>query len=164
MTTQSPFSKQASLAGNSRGNWVRLRTLVALRWLAISGQIAAVLIASQFLNLNLRLDLCTLAIAASVLFNIVALATNPANKRLNEVSIGIVFVAVYARRITVDNLAMSQALSATQMALAREQQLTALGGVVAAAAHELGTPLATIKLVSTELAEELKDHPDLLVS
>jgi len=252
MTTQSPFSKQASLAGNSRGNWVRLRTLVALRWLAISGQIAAVLIASQFLNLNLRLDLCTLAIAASVLFNIVALATNPANKRLNEVSvtatllfdvsqlvvllyftgglsnpfsllllapvtisatvlaltstlliggiaiiaitflafynaplhlmdgtiisppsllitgtwaslvIGIVFVAVYARRITVDNLAMSQALSATQMALAREQQLTALGGVVAAAAHELGTPLATIKLVSTELAEELKDHPDLL--
>ena len=41
---------------------------------------------------------------------------------------------------------MSQALAATQMALAREQQLSALGGVVAAAAHELGTPLATIKL------------------
>ena len=37
------------------------------------------------------------------------------------------------------------------MALAREQKLTDLGGVVAAAAHELGTPLATIKLVSTEL-------------
>jgi two-component system sensor histidine kinase RegB len=47
------------------------------------------------------------------------------------------------------------------MALAREQKLTDLGGVVAAAAHELGTPLATIKLASAELAEELADHPDL---
>ena len=56
---------------------------------------------------------------------------------------------------------MSQALLATQMALAREQKLTDLGGVVAAAAHELGTPLATIKLVSTELAEELEGQPDL---
>jgi two-component system, sensor histidine kinase RegB len=33
---------------------------------------------------------------------------------------------------------------------------------VAAAAHELGTPLATIKLVSSELAEELADQPELL--
>lgn len=56
---------------------------------------------------------------------------------------------------------MSDALLATQMALAREQKLTDLGGVVAAAAHELGTPLATIKLVSSELIEELDDHPEL---
>jgi two-component system sensor histidine kinase RegB len=55
---------------------------------------------------------------------------------------------------------MSDALLATQMALVREQKLTDLGGVVAAAAHELGTPLATIKLVSSELAAEL-DDPDL---
>jgi two-component system sensor histidine kinase RegB len=48
------------------------------------------------------------------------------------------------------------------MALAREQKLTDLGGVVAAAAHELGTPLATIKLVSAEMMEELKDRPQLL--
>jgi two-component system sensor histidine kinase RegB len=48
------------------------------------------------------------------------------------------------------------------MALAREQKLTDLGGVVAAAAHELGTPLATIKLVSAELMHELADRPDLL--
>jgi len=76
--------------------------------------------------------------------------------------IGIVFLAGYARRVTVEAFSMSQALSATQMALAREQQLTALGGVVAAAAHELGTPLATIKLVSSELEEELSDRMDLL--
>ena len=48
---------------------------------------------------------------------------------------------------------------ATQAALSREQKLTDLGGVVAAAAHELGTPLATIKLTSSELIEELKKFP-----
>ena len=42
-----------------------------------------------------------------------------------------------------------------------EQKLTDLGGVVAAAAHELGTPLATIKLASAELLNDLKDNPDL---
>ena len=56
---------------------------------------------------------------------------------------------------------MSDALAATQMALAREQKLTYLGGVVAAAAHELGTPLATIKLAAAELVEELQDDPPL---
>ena len=47
------------------------------------------------------------------------------------------------------------------MALAREQKLTDLGGVVAAAAHELGTPLATIKLASAELVHELSGQPEL---
>ena len=75
--------------------------------------------------------------------------------------IGVVFLAVYARRVTAEANAMADALAATQMALAREQKLTDLGGVVAAAAHELGTPLATITLASAELAEELTDSPDL---
>ena len=74
---------------------------------------------------------------------------------------GTAFLAFYARRVTGETFSMSQALAATQMALAREQQLSALGGVVAAAAHELGTPLATIKLASTELIEELADRPHL---
>ena len=74
---------------------------------------------------------------------------------------GTAFLAIYARRVTGETFSMSQALAATQMALAREQQLSALGGVVAAAAHELGTPLATIKLVSTELVDELADRPHL---
>jgi two-component system sensor histidine kinase RegB len=74
---------------------------------------------------------------------------------------GTVFLAIYARQISEETFSMSRALAATQTALAREQQLSALGGVVAAAAHELGTPLATIKLASTELFEELADHPHL---
>ncbi len=75
--------------------------------------------------------------------------------------IAIIFIAGYSQRITLEMHAMSDALSATQMALSREQKLTDLGGVVAAAAHELGTPLATIKLASAELMEELADQPEL---
>jgi two-component system sensor histidine kinase RegB len=75
--------------------------------------------------------------------------------------IAICFIGAYSQRLTGEMISMSDALSATQMALAREQKLTDLGGVVAAAAHELGTPLATIKLTSAELIEELDDKPDL---
>jgi len=76
--------------------------------------------------------------------------------------IGIVFLAFYARRVASETHLMSQALLATQMALSREQKLTDLGGVVAAAAHELGTPLATINVVSSELIEELKNNEELM--
>ncbi len=79
-----------------------------------------------------------------------------------SIVVGILFLALYARRVSTEIRAMGDALLATQMALAREQKLTDLGGVVAAAAHELGTPLATIKLVSTELLDELADRPALL--
>lgn len=71
--------------------------------------------------------------------------------------IGIGFLGIYAARVTAETTSMSRALLATQMALSREQKLTDLGGVIAAAAHELGTPLATIKLVSAELLDELED-------
>jgi two-component system sensor histidine kinase RegB len=76
-----------------------------------------------------------------------------------SILVGIAFLGLYARRISTEIHAMSDALLATQLALAREQKLTDLGGVVAAAAHELGTPLATIKLVSTELLDELQGNP-----
>ncbi|WP_226780363.1 sensor histidine kinase RegB [Oceaniglobus trochenteri] len=76
------------------------------------------------------------------------------------VMIGILFLAAYARRVTSEVNAMADALVATQLALSREQKLTDLGGVVAATAHELGTPLATIKLVSGEMLDDIED-PDL---
>ena len=74
--------------------------------------------------------------------------------------ITIVFLGFYTHRLTGEMKSMSRALLATQMALAREQKLTDLSGVVAAAAHELGTPLATIKLVASELIDELDDCPE----
>ena len=78
-----------------------------------------------------------------------------------SIVIGILFLGLYSHRVSAEARSMSRALLAMQMALAREQKLTDLGGVVAAAAHELGTPLATIRLASTELMEELADHPAL---
>ena len=234
-----------------RSNWIRLRTMILLRWFAITGQLTAITVAQQMYSLQLELGLCYLAVGGSVMGNLIAIFVFPENKRLSEtenflmvmfdllqlcfllyltgglhnpfsllvlgpvtvsaavltlrstiilgstafllvtgmvfyhlplrtemgfilripdvfvfgqwtaISIAIVFISIYARRITTEMHAMSDALSATQMALARAQKLNDLGGVVAAAAHELGTPLATIKLTSSELIEELDDRPDL---
>jgi two-component system sensor histidine kinase RegB len=56
---------------------------------------------------------------------------------------------------------MSKALAETESILAREQQLSALDGMAAAAAHELGTPLATIHLVASEMKRGLADPTQL---
>lgn len=69
--------------------------------------------------------------------------------------IAVIFIASYVSSVAQENRQMSQALEATRLALAREQQLSALGGLAAAAAHELGTPLATIAVVARELQREL---------
>ncbi len=69
-------------------------------------------------------------------------------------SLGMGLIAVYAWRVAAEARRMSDALTATEMALAREQRLSAVGGLAAAAAHELGTPLGTIAVVAKELAHE----------
>ncbi|CAE7866515.1 regB [Symbiodinium microadriaticum] len=74
--------------------------------------------------------------------------------------LGTAFLATYAWRVAAESRKMSDALTATQMALAREQKMSALGGLAASAAHELGTPLGTINLVADELSHEI-DNPDL---
>jgi two-component system, sensor histidine kinase RegB len=72
----------------------------------------------------------------------------------------IVFIAIYAWRIEQEARQMAQALSAAELVLAREQRLTAIDGLAAAAAHQLGTPLSTIALVAKELEREVpKDSP-----
>jgi len=247
-----PVTPLEHLTSEASSEWVRLRTMINLRWMAILGQFSAVLFAVYQLGLILDVGLCFVAIGAAVLFNIASLIVYPANKRLSEresmltllfdmaqlvfllyltgglnnpfallilapviisattlrlqstvflgllsiflisvlanyyvplgtrlgftlgmpelfvtghwiaLVIGVVFLAGYARRVSLETHSMTQALLATQMALSREQKLTDLTGVVAAAAHELGTPLATIKLVSSELADELADRPELL--
>ncbi len=237
---------------HQRSNWVRLRTLVILRWVAIAGQIAAILVAVRVYELQLEISAAVLIILSSVLANLFSIFLYPENRRLTEreatlmlvfdivqlslllyltgglnnpfallilapvtiaatvlslgnmilvgtvaislVSVigvasipiltstgevltmpplfqfgfwvslvtGVLFLAYYARQVTTEMHAMGDALVATQMALAREQKLTDLGGVVAAAAHELGSPLATIKLVSSELIEELESGSEML--
>ncbi len=240
------------LEQQERSNWVRLRTLMTLRWFAIIGQSAAILVAVQFYNINIAVGAAALVVTVAVIANLLSYYAYPTNKRLSEFEatlwlvfdilqlsallyltgglnnpfamlvlapvtisatvlhirstiflgltaislvtivsryneplmsaagaelalpvlfqfgfwvallISLVFLALYARQVTSEMNAMNEALLATQLALSREQKLTDLGGVVAATAHELGTPLATIKLVSSELKEELEDRPDLL--
>ena len=71
--------------------------------------------------------------------------------------LGIAFFASYTWRVAQEARRMSNALSATQLALVREQQLTALDGLAAVAAHELGSPLGTIAVATREIARELPD-------
>jgi two-component system sensor histidine kinase RegB len=244
-------SNTGILFGDDRSNWIRLRTMILLRWAAIVGQLTAITVAQRMYGLQLELGLCYMAVGVSVIGNLIAIFVFPENKRLSETEnflmvlfdllqlsfllylsgglhnpfallllgpvtisaavlaprstivlagtaiviatlltefhlplrteqgfilripdvfvfgnwvalvIAIVFLSVYARSVTSEMHSMSDALAATQMALSREQKLTDLGGVVAAAAHELGTPLATIKLASAELIEELHDRDEL---
>ena len=236
--------------GPTRANWIRLRTMIFLRWIAIVGQLTAITVAQHVYGMQLEVGLCYFAVGASITGNLVATLVFPKNKRLSEgqnlamvlfdlsqlafllfltgglnnpfvvlllgpvtisaaalglrstivlvvstvilvtilaiyhlpltnkdghilripglflfgewtaVIIAIIFTSAYSRRVTSEINSMGDALSATQMALAREQKLTDLGGVVAAAAHELGTPLATIKLASSEMLNELSKNPD----
>ena len=237
--------------GESRQDFIRLRTLIVLRWTAILGQLTALVVAEWLLGLQLPLGACLMAVGLLIIANIVSQIIYPASTRLREVQAllmlcfdllqlavlliltgginnpfavlllvpvtisaatltlrstlllgciaaaamtlmlrvslplilvdgavlalpgllqlgfwlslltGTAFLALYSRRVAEEMRAMSDALLAVQMALAREQKLTDLGGVVAAAAHELGTPLATIKLVAAEMMAELQGQPDL---
>ena len=70
--------------------------------------------------------------------------------------VGMVFTSTYAWRSAKESRRMSEALAATEAVLAHEQKLSALGGLAAAAAHELGTPLATIQLAAKEIERDLK--------
>ncbi|MEM9044023.1 MAG: ActS/PrrB/RegB family redox-sensitive histidine kinase [Pseudomonadota bacterium] len=236
---------------HARGDWVRMRTLLFLRWTAIAGQSVALLVAAGPMGFQVPLAECVLLIMASVTVNLAFYLIYPAETRLSEqrtlgslcfdlaqvagllmltgglnnpfvillvgpvtisatalrlqstlilglgailivpvmgfvyvplvgpdgsvlqvpliyqlgssvaLAVGITFLSIYVRRVTLEAYRMSQALNATQIALSREQRLAAIGGIAAATAHELGTPLATIKLVAGELMRELDDRNDL---
>src|SRR6266702_3336053 len=66
--------------------------------------------------------------------------------------------SLYSFQVTQEARQLSDALAATELVLAREQHLTQLDGLAAAAAHELGTPLSTIVLVSRELERALQGN------
>jgi len=224
---------------------VRLRTLVRLRWLAVVGQVFAVLGVFYGLEFELPLLACLLVVGASAGLNLLVTWRFPSAKRLSNreaaiylgfdlvqlfalllltggienpfsllflapvaisaasldlvptlalgllsficvtvlsffhlplpwhpdqplylpplyvggmwsaLVLGLGFTAAYAWRIATEAARMSAALEATRAALARENRLAALGGLAAAAAHELGTPLATIALVAKELEREV---------
>jgi two-component system sensor histidine kinase RegB len=69
--------------------------------------------------------------------------------------VAIVFIGAYAWQIAEEGRLLADALAATEMVLMREQHLSQLDGLAAAAAHELGTPLATIAVIAKELERAL---------
>ncbi len=72
---------------------------------------------------------------------------------------GFVFIASYTNRVAHEARQLADALTATELALSQQQQLSALDGLAAAAAHELGTPLSTIALAAKEMLNDVEDGP-----
>lgn len=236
----------AWLGGPQRGK-LRLRTLVAQRWLAIAGQTTAVLLVGVGLGYHIPYALCFSLIALSAWLNVLLSMTSPGQRlardweaaiqlafdtlqltgmlfltggTLNPFSVlliapvalaaatlpirytlpigilavlaavvlamwafpvpapisqpfdpplpnrigavlarivAIIVIGYYAWQAATEAARMELALNVTQTVLAREQRLSALGALAAAAAHELGTPLATITVVAREMARNTKD-------
>ncbi len=72
-------------------------------------------------------------------------------------SVSTVFISTYVWSVAEEARRMSEALAEARQALLREQRFTALGGLAAAAAHELGSPLATIAVVAKELSRNVSN-------
>jgi len=82
---------------------------------------------------------------------------------------GVTFIAAYTNRVAHEARQLADALGATELALSRHEQLSALDGLAAAAAHELGTPLSTIALAAKEMRSDvppghLAEDVDLIIS
>src|SRR5262245_12814206 len=70
------------------------------------------------------------------------------------------FIAVHAWQLSEEQRQLADALAATELVLAREQHLSQLDGLAAAAAHELGTPLSTITVIAADLERAIEpDSP-----
>lgn len=74
-----------------------------------------------------------------------------------SIALAIGVTSLYSFQVTEEARKLADALAATELVLTREQHLTQLDGLAAAAAHELGTPLATIFLISRELEKTVKE-------
>jgi len=89
---------------------------------------------------------------------------------LVSIIIGLIFLSYFGIRFSAETKKRSEALDKLQQVMAKEYELDSLGGLVAAAAHSLGTPLATILIVAKELKKEIGDKSkhskdlDLLIS
>jgi two-component system sensor histidine kinase RegB len=72
-----------------------------------------------------------------------------------SIVLAIFFISVYAWQISEESRQLVNALAATELVLAREQHITQIDGLAAAAAHALGTPLSTISVIARELEREI---------
>ncbi len=78
----------------------------------------------------------------------------------SAVVVGTIFLAAYVGSVAAERRRITTALGASQLALAREQRLSSVGALAAAAAHELGSPLSTIAVTVGELVYQIPpDNP-----
>ena len=80
---------------------------------------------------------------------------------LTAILIGLVFLSYFGIRFAGETKKRSEALSKLQEVISKEYELESLGGQAAAAAHSLGTPLATISVVAKELKKEIGDDKEI---
>tara|TARA_Y100000768_G_scaffold385067_1_gene370359 strand:+ start:1744 stop:3027 length:1284 start_codon:yes stop_codon:yes gene_type:complete len=78
---------------------------------------------------------------------------------LISIIIGLIFLSYFGIRFSGETKKRSEAFNKLQVLLSKEYELESLGGQAAAAAHSLGTPLATISVVVKELKNEIGDDP-----
>ena len=77
---------------------------------------------------------------------------------LVAILIGLIFLSYFGIRFSGETKKRTEALDKLQQVMAKEHQLESLGGLAAAAAHSLGTPLATISVVAKELKKEIGNN------
>jgi two-component system sensor histidine kinase RegB len=256
-TATTTFQPRASLSSRGR---VRVRTLTVIRWIAVAGQAAALMVVQFGLGYELPLLPCLLAVGALAAVNLIGQIRRQQGQRLMSdreaafsfafdlmqlaallyltgglhnpfsvlilapvtvaaaalsqrstmalaalaitgiyvlaiyhrplpwgdgayqmpqillsalaiaLALAVMFITFYVFRVAEEMRRMSDALSEAQASLDREQRLSSLGTLAAAAAHELGSPLGTISVIAKELARDLPgDSPlrpdvDLLLS
>jgi len=78
-----------------------------------------------------------------------------------SIFIGLIFLSYFGIRFSGETKKRSEALNKLQEVIAKEYELESLGGQAAAAAHSLGTPLATISVVAKELKKEIGDDTEI---
>ena len=76
--------------------------------------------------------------------------------------IALVFFNYFAIIFGAESNLRKEALNKMEEVMAKEHEMLSLGGQAAAAAHSLGTPLSTIKIISQELKKQLKDQKDVI--
>ena len=76
--------------------------------------------------------------------------------------IALIFLTYFATIFGNESRLRKEALNKMEEIMAKEHEMLSLGGQAAAAAHSLGTPLSTIKIISQELTEQLKNQKDVI--
>ena len=143
--------------------------------------VAPITIAAGFLNLRSSILIGFLSIALTIIlsffyFELPGLENNYLFPKFYILGLvlalctTIIFLAIYSQRLAIESAQRNEAFNFLQQIFLREQELKSLGGLAAAAAHELGTPLNTISLVAKELKKEIGSNTkfnqdlDLLIS